>query len=53
MNAVTDVHLYLWKLCLGNNREISHSESVVNTSELDSEYSYRNPINIRKLNRNK
>lgn len=49
MNVVTGVHLYLWKLCLGKDREVSHSESVVNTSELDSEYSYRNPINIRKV----
>ena len=51
MNAVTGVHLYLSKLCFGHNRDVSYSESVVNTSELDSEYPYTNPINIRKLER--
>lgn len=51
MNAITGVHLYLWRMCIGNRQEVSYSESVIDSDELDSQYSYKNPINRRKMNR--
>jgi hypothetical protein len=51
MNEITGLHLYLWRLCIGNREEVSHSESVIDSDELDSQYSYRNPINRRKMHR--